>query len=69
MFFRPIYFDILTHSEVLQMAPRLEGLNILPFVVAGYDTKNGKMAFFDESRKSDFLFISGTKMRGFAKVH
>eukprot|EP00042_Codosiga_hollandica_P035472 m.263425 g.263425 ORF g.263425 m.263425 type:complete len:606 (+) comp54642_c0_seq1:138-1955(+) len=53
--------------EVLQMAPQLDGLQILPFVVAGYDTKAGKMAFFDESRKQDFLFISGTKMRGFAK--
>jgi 3'-phosphoadenosine 5'-phosphosulfate synthase len=51
------------------MAPGLGGLKILPFVVAGYDTTKGRMDFFDESRKADFLFISGTKMRGFAKVH
>lgn len=25
------------------------------------------MAFFDPSRKADFDFISGTKMRGFAR--
>jgi 3'-phosphoadenosine 5'-phosphosulfate synthase len=53
--------------EVLQMAPGLAGLRILPFVVAGYDTTKGKMDFFDETRKADFLFISGTKMRGFAR--
>ncbi|GAQ84400.1 ATP sulfurylase [Klebsormidium nitens] len=52
---------------VLSMAPGLERLNILPFRVAAYDKSVGKMAFFDPSRKEDFLFISGTKMRGFAK--
>ena len=25
------------------------------------------MAFFDPKRKNDFLFISGTKMRGYAR--
>ena len=25
------------------------------------------MAFFEPARKDDFLFISGTKMRGFAR--
>ncbi|MCO5580442.1 hypothetical protein L7F22_034308 [Adiantum nelumboides] len=52
---------------VLSMAPGLERLNILPFRVAAYDKSQRKMAFFDPSRAEDFLFISGTKMRNFAK--
>ncbi|CAL4918990.1 unnamed protein product [Urochloa decumbens] len=54
-------------KKVLSMAPGLERLNILPFRVAAYDTKQKKMDFFDPSRKDDFLFISGTKMRTLAK--
>jgi 3'-phosphoadenosine 5'-phosphosulfate synthase len=54
-------------KKVLSMAPGLERLNILPFKVAAYDRKYNKMNFFDPSRKEDFLFISGTKMRGLAK--
>ncbi|CAA7024590.1 unnamed protein product [Microthlaspi erraticum] len=54
-------------KKVLSMAPGLERLNILPFKVAAYDTTQGKMAFFDPARAQDFLFISGTKMRGLAK--
>lgn len=54
-------------KKVLSMAPGLEKLNILPFRVAAYDIKKGKMDFFDPSRKDDFLFISGTKMRTLAK--
>ncbi|EAY92798.1 hypothetical protein OsI_14602 [Oryza sativa Indica Group] len=54
-------------KKVLSMAPGLEKLNILPFKVAAYDTVAKKMAFFDPSRSKDFLFISGTKMRAFAK--
>ncbi|XP_023156801.1 ATP sulfurylase 1, chloroplastic [Zea mays] len=49
-------------KKVLSMAPGLERLNILPFKVAAYDTKQKKMDFFDPSRKDDFLFISGTKV-------
>ncbi|CAM6114267.1 unnamed protein product [Calypogeia fissa] len=52
---------------VLKMAPGLERLNILPFKVAAYDKTVGQMAFFDPIRAQDFLFISGTKMRNFAK--
>lgn len=48
------------------MAPGLEDLSILPFRVAAYDKTVNKMAFFDPSRADDFLFISGTKMRGYA---
>eukprot|EP00898_Chlorokybus_atmophyticus_P000830 jgi/Chlat1/1748/Chrsp13S02155 len=53
---------------VLSMAPGLEKLNILPFKVAAYDKSVGKMAFFEPARAGDFLFISGTKMRNFAKT-
>jgi len=57
-----------THgSKVLKMAPGLENLEIIPFKVAAYDTKAKAMAFFDPSRKDDFEFISGTKMRGLAR--
>ncbi|XP_011620334.1 ATP sulfurylase 2 [Amborella trichopoda] len=52
---------------VLSMTPGLEKLNILPFRVAAYDQKEKKMAFFDPSRPQDFLFISGTKMRTYAR--
>ena len=34
-------------------------LNIIPFVVAAYDKKAKQMAFFDSTRKDDFIFISG----------
>lgn len=40
---------------------------IIPFRVAAYDKKASRMAFFEPSRKEDFEFISGTKMRGFAR--
>ncbi|XP_071697379.1 ATP sulfurylase 2-like [Rutidosis leptorrhynchoides] len=55
-------------KKVLSMAPGLEKLNILPFRVAAYDTIAKKMDFFDPSRAKDFLFISGTKMRTFART-
>ncbi|KAL1369710.1 hypothetical protein AAHE18_01G007700 [Arachis hypogaea] len=54
-------------KKVLTMAPGLHKLNILPFKVAAYDNRENKMAFFDPSRAKDFLFISGTKMRAYAK--
>ncbi|CAI9116903.1 OLC1v1018192C2 [Oldenlandia corymbosa var. corymbosa] len=54
-------------KKVLSMAPGLEKLNILPFRVAAYDTIEKRMAFFDPSRASNFLFISGTKMRAYAR--
>ncbi|GFY86232.1 pseudouridine synthase/archaeosine transglycosylase-like family protein [Actinidia rufa] len=55
-------------KKVLSMAPGLEKLNILPFRVAAYDIVGKKMAFFDPSRAKDFLFISGTKMRTYART-
>jgi len=54
-------------AKVLSMAPGLTNLQIIPFRVAAYDKTNKKMNFYDESRKEDFVFISGTKMRGLAK--
>lgn len=53
-----------THGcEVLQMAPGLSGLEIIPFRVAAYDKTAGRMAFFEPSRAAEFDFISGTRMR------
>lgn len=60
-------FDPWHGKAVLSVAPGLENLEILPFRVAAYDKTQGKMAFFDPTRADDFQFISGTKMRGFAK--
>lgn len=57
-----------THgAKVLAMTPGLKQLEIIPFRVAAYDKVAQKMSFFDPSRKDDFLFISGTMMRGLAK--
>ncbi|KAF6773208.1 hypothetical protein AHF37_07164 [Paragonimus kellicotti] len=57
-----------THgARVLSMAPGLPNLHIIPFRVAAYDQKAGKVDFFDPKRASDFLFISGTKMRAMAR--
>ncbi|CAH0557297.1 unnamed protein product [Brassicogethes aeneus] len=58
-----------THgSRVLKMAPGLETLEIIPFRVAAYDIVNRKMTFFQPERKEQFDFISGTKMRKFART-
>jgi len=57
-----------THgSKVLAMAPGLPHLEIIPFRVAAYDKTAGCMAFFEPNRSEEFLFISGTKMREFAR--
>ncbi|XP_055636375.1 bifunctional 3'-phosphoadenosine 5'-phosphosulfate synthase isoform X2 [Toxorhynchites rutilus septentrionalis] len=57
-----------THgARVLKMAPGLDNIEILPFRVAAYDKSVSKMAFFDPSRKDDFDFISGTRMRTLAR--
>ena len=45
----------------------LQHLTIIPFLVAAYDKKEQKMAFYDSKRKADFDFISGSKMREFAR--
>lgn len=56
------------HGQMmLQQAPGLQKMQLLPFTFASYDKKAGKMAFFDPSRKEDFVSISGSKMRKLAK--
>lgn len=57
-------YDATHGSRVLSLAPGLHNLEIIPFRVAAYDKTTERMAFFDPSRKEDFEFISGTKMRG-----
>ena len=55
-------------GSVLAMTPGLRHLQIIPFRVAAYDRKQGRMNFLDTSRVSDFEFISGTKMRNLARA-
>ncbi|XP_066141181.1 bifunctional 3'-phosphoadenosine 5'-phosphosulfate synthase-like isoform X2 [Euwallacea fornicatus] len=58
-----------THGgRVLEMAPGLNYLEIIPFKIAAYDMVQKAMAFFEPKRKGDFDFISGTKMRKFART-
>ncbi|XP_054743416.1 bifunctional 3'-phosphoadenosine 5'-phosphosulfate synthase [Anastrepha obliqua] len=61
-------FDATHGQRVLKMAPGLNTIEILPFRVAAYDKSNSCMSFFDPSRKDDFEFISGTKMRTLART-
>ncbi|XP_077999034.1 bifunctional 3'-phosphoadenosine 5'-phosphosulfate synthase-like isoform X1 [Glandiceps talaboti] len=63
--------DLYDHSHgrrVLTMAPGLTQLEIIPFRVAAYNKKKGKMDFYDPERKEDFEFISGTRMRRMART-
>jgi len=60
-------YDSAHGGRVLAMAPGLQGMTILKFKPAAFDKKHGKMDFFDEKRKQDFLNISGTEMRNYAK--
>ena len=60
-------FDPTHGAKILSMAPGFDKLEIVPFKVAAYDKGKNEMAFFDPSRKDDFEFISGTKMRKLAK--
>lgn len=62
--------DLYNHShgrEVLTMAPGLTQLEIVPFRVAAYNKKKGKMDFYDPTNHEDFDFISGTRMRRTAR--
>ncbi|XP_076299328.1 bifunctional 3'-phosphoadenosine 5'-phosphosulfate synthase 2 [Lasioglossum baleicum] len=61
-------YDVTHGSRVLSMAPGLQNLQIIPFRVAAYDKMAKKMAYFEPERSQDFIFISGTKMREFAKT-
>ena len=55
-------------SKILQIAPGLKDLEIIPFVVAAYNKKLKKMMLFDPANANDYENISGTKMRTLAKV-
>ena len=48
--------------------PGLTQLEIVPFRVAAYNMKKKAMDFYDPEKKDDFMFISGTKMRGMARA-
>lgn len=57
-----------THGKkVLQMAPALGQLEIVPFKVAAYNKRISRMDFYDPEHHDDFDFISGTKMRRLAR--
>ena len=63
MFFFLLFFFL----QVLQMAPGLSQLEVVPFKVAAYNTKLGAMDFYDPDCHDDYQFISGTKMRRLAR--
>ena len=57
-----------THgARLLQMAPGLDDLKILPFKVAAYNKPLEKMDYFDPKQADSVEFISGTKMRRLAR--
>ena len=58
-----------THGEkILMLCPGLKNrLKLVAFRPAGYDIKSKAMAFIDPARKADFVSISGTKMRKYAR--
>ncbi|KAL5506861.1 hypothetical protein EMCRGX_G008611 [Ephydatia muelleri] len=58
-----------THGKkVLQMAPGLTKLEIVPFREAAYNKKLGKMDYYSPQNHDDFDFISGTRMRLLART-
>lgn len=61
-------YDATHGSRVLQMAPALDDLQIVPFRVAAYNKILKKMDYFDPKQAESFEFISGTKMRGLART-
>jgi len=61
-------YDSTHGGRILKMAPGLTSLEIIPFRVAAYDMTTKTMAFFEPKRKDDFDFISGTRMRRFART-
>ena len=60
-------YDATHGARVLQMAPGLDALKILPFRVAAYNKVLKKMDYFDPKQADSFEFISGTKMRRLAR--
>lgn len=58
-----------THGKkVLQMAPGLTKLEIVPFKEAAYNKKLGRMDYYSPQHHDDFDFISGTRMRQLART-
>ncbi len=55
-------------KKVLQMAPGLTQLEIVPFKVAAYNKKLSAMDFYDPEHHDDFEFISGVLGEG-SKSH
>ena len=60
-------YDSTHGGRVLSMAPGLDSMTILKFRPAAYDTKQHKMDFIDNNREKDFLKVSGTDMRNYAR--
>ena len=52
---------------VLTMSPGQDPMNILPFAPVSYDKKDNSMKPKEQARATDFIDISGTKMRTLAK--
>ena len=50
--------DMLYLPQVLQMAPGLTQLEVVPFKVTAYNKKLGQMDFYDSELKEDLEFIS-----------
>jgi len=54
-------------ARVLKMAPGMNQFEIIPFKVAAYNKEKGCMDYYDETKHSNFEFISGTRMRKTAR--
>jgi 3'-phosphoadenosine 5'-phosphosulfate synthase len=60
-------YDATHGARVLQMAPSLESLEIIPFKVASYNKLLKKMDYFNPKEAENYENISGTKMRQLAR--
>ena len=63
-------YDVWHGQKLLvHMKQMLNGVEVLPFKVAAYNTKTQAMEFFNPqaANKADFEFISGSRMRAMAK--
>ena len=54
-------------KKVLELTPGLKKIVFIGFKPAAYDKTTHKMAFTDPTRPDDFISISGTKMRKYAR--
>ena len=62
-------YDPFHGQKVLQLGKDLfhRSIEIMPFKVAAYNTKEKKMMFFNPAIKEEFEFISGSRMRQLAR--